>query len=488
MSQVGAAAASGFAQDPGPRAFLRARDEREAAVRRVLGEHQGRAPLSIVTLSLNIPGPDKNLAGCETLFARAAAALQRALGGALEPGGGVSDPVNVLGPFGIWHLGLDPRAAKRAVLAVEHGATEGRLLDVDVYDASGRQVDRGSLDLAPRACLVCPEPAHECARLGRHSSGQVVAAARALLADAFLDGLADALVGGAREELALTPKPGLVDRADSGSHPDLTFEAMSRSIDLLPQYFAELRSTSPSSVGAGLRAGPAGHRRTSVGAGLRAGPAGHRRTRENIEACIHAGVRAERRMWDEVGSNAHRGYIFLGGLALLAGAPGPPRNTGEFRARIVALASDILAANREAAERSHGGELRRVHGVAGIHGEALAGLPAVFEHGRPSLRNASLAGLDRRASAHYAMAVLMQHLEDTTAVHRCGLDGLRRLRDDGRRIQVAIESGSDHHRLLAALNDEYRAMHLTMGGVADCLALSLALEGSGVVLPDDVPA
>jgi triphosphoribosyl-dephospho-CoA synthase len=465
---------------------LRARDEREAAVRRVLGEHQGRAPLSIVTLSLNIPGPDKNLAGCETLFARAAAALQRALDGALVPGGGVSDLVNVLGPFGIWHLGLDPRAAKRAALAVEHGATEGRLLDVDVYDASGRQVDRGSLDLAPRACLVCPEPAHECARLGRHGSGQVVAAARALLADAFLDALADALVGGAREELALTPKPGLVDRADSGSHPDLTFEAMSRSIDLLPSYFAELRPLAVAGDPPRPASNPAvaGSSPVSAGARPRAAATGL----PEIRACVAAGVRAERRMWDEVGSNAHRGYIFLGGLALLAGAPGPPRNTREFRARIVALAEDILAANREAAERSHGGELRRVHGVAGIHGEALAGLPAVFEHGRPSLRNASLAGLDRRASAHYAMAVLMQHLEDTTAVHRCGLDGLQRLRDDGRRIQVAIESGSDHHRLLAALNDEYRAMHLTMGGVADCLALSLALEGSGVVLPDDVPA
>jgi len=81
----------------------------------------------------------------------------------------------------------------------------------------------------------------------------------------------------------------------------------------------------------------------------------------------------------------------------------------------------------------------------------------------------------------------MQNLEDSTAVHRCGLEGLRRLREDGRRIQAALESGDDHRRLLSVLNDEYRAMRLTMGGVADCLALSLAVEGSGIWLPDGEP-
>jgi len=452
------------AESPEPGAFLIARETRDAAVRATLAAQRGRDPLSVVTLSLNIPGPDKNLPGCKTLFSRAAAEMGRALGGALVAADRASNTVNVLGPFGIWHAGLDPRAAKRAALAVEHDAAGGRLLDVDVYDASGRQVDRGSLNLAPRACLVCREPAHECARLGRHAAGEIVDAARALLTDAFVDGLADALVSGAREELALTPKPGLVDRADSGSHPDLTFESMSRSIDLLPAYFAELGLALAGGSGLAARLAPV-----------------------DLQACIAAGRRAEQRMVAHAGSNAHRGYIFLSGLLLLAAAP-VPRAGSEYRARIAALAEDILAANRDAPERSHGGELRRAHGVAGIHGEVLAGLPAVFEHGRRALRQGSAAGLDRSASAHYAMAVLMQHLEDSTAIHRCGRDGLRRLREDGRRIQGAIESGRDHHALLAMLNDEYRAMRLTMGGVGDCLALSLALEGSGVVLPDDEPA
>ena len=52
--------------------------------------------------------------------------------------------------------------------------------------------------------------------------------------------VADALVRGARAELDLTPKPGLVDRRDNGSHPDLDHPRMVRSIELLPRYYDEL--------------------------------------------------------------------------------------------------------------------------------------------------------------------------------------------------------------------------------------------------------
>ena len=74
------------------------------------------------------------------------------------------------------------------------------------------------------------------------------------------------------------------------------------------------------------------------------------------------------------------------------------------------------------------------------------------------------------------MAVLMQSVEDTTAVHRCGPEGLDRLRADGRRLEGLIEPGEDYLPWLADLNDEYRRLGLTMGGVADCLALCFALH------------
>ena len=47
---------------------------------------------------------------------------------------------------------------------------------------------------------------------------------------AELERLAAALVTGALLELYLTPKPGLVDCADNGSHADLSLATMERSI------------------------------------------------------------------------------------------------------------------------------------------------------------------------------------------------------------------------------------------------------------------
>ena len=55
-----------------------------------------------------------------------------------------------------------------------------------------------------------------------------------------LEQLAQALIKGARLELYLTPKPGLVDLADSGSHADLTLPIMERSIDQVAEYLAAM--------------------------------------------------------------------------------------------------------------------------------------------------------------------------------------------------------------------------------------------------------
>ena len=133
-------------------------------------------------------------------------------------------------------------------------------------------------------------------------------------------------------------------------------------------------------------------------------------------------------------------------------------------------------------------------GMGGILREAREGLPSVFGRGLQVLEaSRAVAGLpvapkpprdggktrataDDVATKHLLMAVLMQSVEDTTAVRRCGPAGLARLRADGLWLQRQIESGADYVPWLAALNGEYRRLNLTMGGVADCMALCFALH------------
>lgn len=250
--------------------------------------------------------------------------------------------------------------------------------------------------------------------------------------------LAAALLRGLTAELTLTPKPGLVDLWDNGSHADLTLPKMLASIELLGVYFTEL-----------TRALAAGASRGEL---------------------IALGRAAEERMQARLGTNTHRGAIFLGGLLLVArfrAVDGAPQN---LRLAVVEVAEEIIAQLTPAA--SHGARVRQSYRVGGILAEARAGLPSLFEVALPAWQQ-SLARCGQPLRGSFAMlAALMQSLEDTTALHRCGPLGLDRLRRDGRVLERLLVAGGDPVPLLQELNEDYRRLNLTMGGVADMLGLA----------------
>ncbi len=411
------------------RNLLEARDARQALLDRLRG-----ADGSVIFLSVGAPGPDKRRPGVFALQRLAVEALERAL-----PTTPLESGRDAVGPWAAFRVPLPPDPVKRTAVDLEASLPAGRLVDLDVYDPAGAQIGRASLHLPARPCLLCDGPAVECIRHSRHQAADVAAAADRLLVHV----LASSLVAGARVELELTPKPGLVDRLDCGSHPDLSFDAMSRSIDLLPAYFEELLD--------------------------------HARPLD-LAAAVDAGVRAERRMVETVGANTHKGYIFLAGLVLLAAGSGA--GPEELRRRIVDMAERVLVARLRQDGRdpsptpSHGARARAAHSVGGIFREARLGLPSVFDAGLPVLA----AAVPSRRTQHRLMAVLMQAVEDTTALHRCGLAGLARLRTDGAALQRLVDDDGDYLPWLAALNDDYRRLGLTMGGVADCMALCFGLH------------
>jgi triphosphoribosyl-dephospho-CoA synthase len=253
--------------------------------------------------------------------------------------------------------------------------------------------------------------------------------------------LADSLTAGALRELELTPKPGLVDRHDNGSHPDLTYGRMLASVRLLPEYYADLLER----LGAGWP----------------------------LASCIEAGRLAESRMVARVGTNSHRGYIFLSGLTLV-GAHRALGDLGQLRSAMAGAAREFFRVAPK--EDSHGSQVRREFAVGGIRLEAEAGLPSVFEAAWPSYANSLRRDGDRLRAEYHGMASLMRRLEDTTALHRCGLPGLTRVRKDGKVLQAILDRGGDPRAFLQRSNEGYRQIGLTMGGVADCLALTFALH------------
>jgi holo-ACP synthase CitX len=156
-------------------ALLAARDARQA----LLDRHRPPPGQSLLAVSLNVPGPDKEPPGALPLLAWALARACLALPG-VRP---LHSRGDAAGPFALLAVGAGPEVAKRACLAIEVALPAARLVDLDVYGPDGRQLDRAALGLPPRPCLLCAEAARDCIRAGRHAPGAVLERARALLAD-----------------------------------------------------------------------------------------------------------------------------------------------------------------------------------------------------------------------------------------------------------------------------------------------------------------
>jgi triphosphoribosyl-dephospho-CoA synthase len=121
-----------------------------------------------------------------------------------------------------------------------------------------------------------------------------------------------------------------------------------------------------------------------------------------------------------------------------------------------------------------GAKIRAHYQAGGIIREALDGLPSVFASGVPALAEAGRLGLAGDGILFFVMARLMQTVEDTTALRRYGPAGLAQLQQDGAALEKILRAGDDAEMFLTRANQRYRQQNLTMGGVADLLAVSIA--------------
>lgn len=154
--------------------LLAARDGRQEA----LARHLAGGAFATVTLALNVPGANKLRPGADGLFEWARATLCAAFPGWQD----LSVRRDALGPFALVHVPVAAAEAKTRCLRIEARRPFARLVDLDVYDGQGRQIDRARLGLPARRCLACGESAAECIRLGRHRRDEIEGITDELLA------------------------------------------------------------------------------------------------------------------------------------------------------------------------------------------------------------------------------------------------------------------------------------------------------------------
>jgi len=162
-----------------------ARAERQRELAREFGCLTGESgdmastPVALASLTLVVPGPDKNPAWAAEVFDAAVRSTISAVGA--ENVRHVETHETVAGPQGYLVLAGSPHAVKRRLVEIEDTHPWGRLFDLDVV-VDGVPVSRTEIGAPPRRCLVCDGPAAPCARSRAHDLPTLASAIAEVLA------------------------------------------------------------------------------------------------------------------------------------------------------------------------------------------------------------------------------------------------------------------------------------------------------------------
>ena len=519
----------------------RAQEKSAAHRRQLLYKWDG----ALVSASMNIPGAYKHFPLAALCFDECGRAAETALGAA-----GVSFTpqrplaLNGFGAAAFYLIKDNPEDVKRLLCGVEDTHPLGRLFNLDVYTGyeSNKKIGRADLGIKGRTCLLCDGQALDCVSGRRHAAGESVSRmlyimwkwARRNLAERVNAAAVRALCG----ELAATPKPGLVDRHNSGAHADMDYFTFIDSIAELLSYFQECALTgfdcAASAIDSRLRGHGGGNGRDGdsangrygdgVGFGDRNGDRiGDRNGNGNnfsdhngngddgeygygdaaggnvngcdcgcngreapplLDTLRRAGKLAEARMSRVTsGVNTHKGLIFS--LGIMCAAYGwlirtktvfTPDDLFNFIKDIAApVMRDFKDINEENA-KTNGERLYAQCGVTGIRGEAAGGFANVRDYGLPTLRTMLQRGYSMNDAGVAAFVSLLSHVEDTTIIHRSSMATLRDIQRAAADFTASRPSMSDIKKWASETDLQFIERNITSGGCADLLAITFFIH------------
>ena len=426
--------------------------ERRAEAQRALMARTGAA---VISFCLNIAGPVKNSPLIRRTFREGLSRLEDALAERKKKVLRRELTDAVTGCEALLAVEGDYRILKELCVQLEDEGPIGRLFDLDVVK-EGESLSREDLGFPPRPCLICGAPGRGCASRRVHPVAELQAKTRAIMeaffAEKDLSALGAQAIRALLYEVCATPKPGLVDRANSGSHSDMDLFTFLDSAAALTSYYRQ------------------------------AALLGHRTRDLPPEAAFarlrRAGLEAERAMLSATGGvNTHKGAIFsLGTVCAAAGRLWTPERPWagteavlDMAARLCqgAVAADFAAMEAGSAETA-GARLYRATGGKGIRGELAAGLPSVREIGLPAMEAARSAGADWEQAGLAALCALMARVSDTNLLARGGEAG----RSWAAAQAAAISGPIPDRAALEELDREMIRRNLSPGGCADLLAIT----------------
>ena len=238
-------------------------------------------------------------------------------------------------------------------------------------------------------------------------------------------------------ELELTPKPGLVDTLNSGSHRDMDHAMFARSIAAIAPWFSRF---------------------AELGSEHADNPAA-----EQLRLIRPMGMACEQAMYAATGGvNTHKGGIFALGLLCFAAGRVKTATAESLCGEMSDICAGMVA--RELAGRSGiataGERQYQQYGLTGARGEAESGFATV---------RAALAQWN--GNLHELLLRLMAVNQDSNLVSRGGMDGLRYVQGYAKAL---LANGWDRKALIE-MDAALIARNLSPGGSADLLSVGWVL-------------
>ncbi|MDD3832033.1 MAG: triphosphoribosyl-dephospho-CoA synthase [Clostridia bacterium] len=259
--------------------------------------------------------------------------------------------------------------------------------------------------------------------------------------DSFARQIADMAVEALYAELDTTPKPGLIDKNNSGAHQDMDYNTMAKSITALTPYFGKFVQVAQNSNGL-----------------------------EQLATSLKlVGINAERAMYRATnGVNTHKGAIFLFGLFIgaLCYKYDSEITLGQVSFRMGKIA-EVLS-RMHTPERTHGNLASQEYNIPTALEQAKSGFfPVLLESVYILLMCDDVDMSDNEARVR-ALLNIMSCIEDTTVYYRGGKAGADMVKREVRQL-IRDFSINGVERLDKKLIDS----NISCGGSADLLALSI---------------
>lgn len=261
-------------------------------------------------------------------------------------------------------------------------------------------------------------------------------------------------------ELDTTPKPGLVDKDNSGAHRDMDHALMSRSIRAIHPYFVRLALL-------GFAADMPSH-----------------------DDIVKTGIEAERAMFEATnGVNTYKGALFSMGLAVVAAAgkawQGYSITPQALSAAIIKLAfafPDTKGTHGSKAKQTAASETATFKGALD---NAREGYPMLFNDWLPFYANLSKNGEPH--ALHLTLLRIMCDLDDTNIVYRTSLAMMKQVKEESRDVlsrwseathgTPQADGGTNLDTILGDMNRSFVQRNISPGGSADMLSLVVFING-----------